>query len=42
MVQTKHFQDEIKRHKGQVEYMAQPEAKDWFSFNDVDRDGKVL
>eukprot|EP00658_Telonema_sp_P-2_P020535 TRINITY_DN18125_c0_g1_i1.p1 TRINITY_DN18125_c0_g1~~TRINITY_DN18125_c0_g1_i1.p1 ORF type:complete len:403 (+),score=67.52 TRINITY_DN18125_c0_g1_i1:161-1369(+) len=37
----RHFKWVIKQHRGQVEFTAAEEAKDWFAFNDVNKDGKV-
>jgi len=38
---AEHFESIIQEHRGAVEFMAKQEAKDWFVFNDVNKDGKV-
>lgn len=38
---TKHFKSVIRKHRGQVEFLAAEEAQDWLVFNDVNKDGRV-
>jgi len=37
----KHFEWEIRKHRGQVEYTAREESLDFIAYNDLDKDGQV-